>query len=136
MSSMLRSSSFPRGSEPPPRAFFDAMRAALIAARDEIRHRHHEISVERVAEAYEQSAILSRNEVSAREIERDRAQLRGIKCALERLDTGEYGICGHCTARIPEKRLRAVPTAEYCIRCQEHIDEVARMDARDAEDEA
>jgi DnaK suppressor protein len=130
MSSALRSSS-PGRSEPPSRSFFDSMRAALVATRDEIRRRHHEISVERAPEAQEQAAILSRNEQSAREINRDRQILREIKGALERLDTGEYGICGRCSTRIPERRLRAVPTAEYCIRCQEHIDEVAGMNAKD-----
>jgi DnaK suppressor protein len=113
----------------PGRVFYDDMRAALESARDEIRRRRPEINVERVAEAQEQSAILTRNEMSAQQINRDRQQLRDIEEALQRLTAGSYGICNQCSTRIPERRLRLVPTAEHCVRCQEHIEQVARMDA-------
>ncbi len=49
----------------------------------------------------------------------DYVQLRLIEEALDRLSSGDYGICLGCEEPIPEKRLRAIPWARYCIRCQE-----------------
>jgi DnaK suppressor protein len=49
----------------------------------------------------------------------DYAQLRLIDEALDRLDSGDYGICLSCEEPIPPKRLRAVSWARYCVRCQE-----------------
>ena len=45
-------------------------------------------------------------------------QLRQIEDALERLGSGEYGVCSRCAEAIPGKRLRAVPWAKYCVQCQ------------------
>lgn len=44
--------------------------------------------------------------------------LRGIQDALQRLENGRYGICDDCAAEIPEPRLRALPFASVCHRCQ------------------
>lgn len=39
--------------------------------------------------------------------------------ALKRIETGEYGICLMCEERITKQRLKAIPYAQYCIKCQE-----------------
>src|SRR5687768_275852 len=49
------------------------------------------------------------------------AQLRLIEEALDRLRSGDYGICLSCEEPIPEKRLRAVSWARYCITCQDLV---------------
>ena len=49
----------------------------------------------------------------------DYLQLRLVDEALDRLDSGDYGICLVCEEPIPVKRLRALPWARYCIPCQE-----------------
>lgn len=46
-------------------------------------------------------------------------RLRQIQEALDRLQSGGYGICLSCEERIPTKRLYALPWAKYCIDCQE-----------------
>ncbi len=51
----------------------------------------------------------------------DYTQLRLIEEALDRLDSGDYGICLSCEEPIPPKRLRAVSWARYCVRCQETL---------------
>lgn len=43
--------------------------------------------------------------------------------ALERLRSGEYGICTDCCGRIPIARLRACPEARRCVACQQRQDE-------------
>lgn len=47
-----------------------------------------------------------------------RELLADIEHALERIDEGTYGICEACRAAIPAERLRAVPSARLCVRCQ------------------
>jgi len=56
----------------------------------------------------------------------DYGQLRLVDEALDRLDSGDYGICLCCEEPIPAKRLNALPWARYCVPCQER--EGAKLD--------
>ena len=49
----------------------------------------------------------------------DYTQLRLVDEALDRLSSGDYGVCLACEEPIPAKRLRALPWARYCVPCQE-----------------
>lgn len=49
--------------------------------------------------------------------ERDQKTIRDIDAALERMDTGEYGLCENCGNEIAIARLRALPMAQLCIEC-------------------
>jgi DnaK suppressor protein len=49
--------------------------------------------------------------------ERDQKTIRDIDAALERMDTGEYGLCENCGNEIAIARLRALPMAQLCIDC-------------------
>lgn len=51
-------------------------------------------------------------------IERAEQQLAQINNALTRLDDGQYGICLDCGEEIPFERLKAIPSAIYCVGCQ------------------
>lgn len=53
------------------------------------------------------------------EIERDVDELRTIDSALQRIDAGTYGNCVDCGQPIPIARLKAEPTAERDVQCQE-----------------
>ena len=57
-------------------------------------------------------------ETNASIIERAERQLAQINSALLRLDDGQYGICLDCGEEIPFERLKAIPSALYCIGCQ------------------
>ena len=46
------------------------------------------------------------------------AEIRGVETALERLHAGQYGVCIDCGRPIRTSRLRAIPTACRCMRCQ------------------
>lgn len=50
-----------------------------------------------------------------------RETLKLIGAALERLDSGDYGICVECGEPIPAKRLQAIPWASHCCACQDRI---------------
>ena len=47
----------------------------------------------------------------------ERAQLRQVEEALERLDAGTYGTCRSCGQQIAPERLAAIPWAAACIDC-------------------
>lgn len=74
----------------------------------------------RVAE--EDQAQLSHDEfVSLRLNSLDYGQLRMVEEALDRMESGDFGICMACEQPIPAKRLQALPWARYCVPCQEEI---------------
>jgi len=43
---------------------------------------------------------------------------KGLVDALQRLRVGTYGRCDECEDSIPTARLRALPSATTCVRCQ------------------
>lgn len=45
------------------------------------------------------------------------AEIRQIKLALARIESGTYGRCTECQSMIAEGRLRALPFATKCIAC-------------------
>lgn len=49
---------------------------------------------------------------------RERHELDEIQSAQARLETGTFGVCEGCADSIPLSRLRAVPWARHCLRCQ------------------
>lgn len=68
----------------------------------------------------EDQAQISHDEfVSLRLNGLDYAQLRLIEEALDRLDSGDYGICLACEEPIAPKRLRVLSWARYCVTCQD-----------------
>jgi DnaK suppressor protein len=56
------------------------------------------------------------------DLERKSRRLREVQAALQRIDTGAFGICVGCEENISAKRLAAVPWAASCVVCQEIAD--------------
>ncbi len=77
-------------------------------------------SNERVPEE-DQGTVAHEEFVSMRLNHLDYSQLRMIDEALDRLASGDYGICLSCDEEIPGKRLTALPWAKYCVPCQEQV---------------
>jgi DnaK suppressor protein len=50
---------------------------------------------------------------------RESQELQDIEAALARIADGSYGICTDCGGGISRARLKAYPTAERCVPCQE-----------------
>ena len=75
---------------------------------------------ERVAEE-DQGTVAHEEFVSMRMNRLDYAQLRLIDEALDRIESGDYGVCLNCEEDIPHKRLNALPWAKFCVPCQEQI---------------
>lgn len=54
--------------------------------------------------------------------------LTEVEEALRRVDEGSYGNCLECGDPIEEKRLDAVPWANFCMRCQERLEQQAKVE--------
>ncbi|MCM8789678.1 MAG: TraR/DksA family transcriptional regulator, partial [Candidatus Omnitrophica bacterium] len=48
----------------------------------------------------------------------DRKLLYELDDALKKIEEGTFGICEECKKIIPQARLKAVPYARLCIKCQ------------------
>ena len=51
--------------------------------------------------------------------EGEREILYALDDALKRIDEGTYGKCDMCGKNISKQRIKAMPQAQYCIKCQE-----------------
>jgi RNA polymerase-binding protein DksA len=49
----------------------------------------------------------------------DRKFLYELDDALKRIDDGTYGVCQECKCSIAKTRLKAVPQARLCVKCQQ-----------------
>jgi len=48
--------------------------------------------------------------------------LEQIEAALERIESGTYGACLECGARIPKTRLNAIPYTPHCVKCASQLE--------------
>jgi DnaK suppressor protein len=54
-------------------------------------------------------------------------RLKNIEEALRKLEEGTYGYCEECGEPISIKRLKVLPFARYCVRCQEKIEKLSKQ---------
>lgn len=57
---------------------------------------------------------------------RERTLIEKIDSALERIETGEFGVCVTCEDDISNKRLHARPVTTMCIACKEEQEKQER----------
>ncbi|NIQ00606.1 MAG: hypothetical protein GWM98_09585 [Nitrospinaceae bacterium] len=60
--------------------------------------------------------------------EQEWRKLKQVEEALEKIQTGEYGICPQCNKKIPEARLEVVPYAKYCVACMDQIEKETEIE--------
>ncbi len=56
----------------------------------------------------------------------DRELLHQLDEALNRIKDGSFGVCIGCKKSIPVTRLKAIPHAQTCMKCQEQIESKKR----------
>src|SRR5690349_4636587 len=103
-------------------AAMNKYKTVLMTKRAEIARRlphREELWIVQSNEQIETVQLAGEREFAARTLERDAKSLLQISAALNRIETGEFGICLDCDEPISDKRLTAVPWAAYCLRCQE-----------------
>jgi DnaK suppressor protein len=55
-----------------------------------------------------------------------RVVLRMVEEALQRISNGSFGVCASCGDDISARRLDALPWTQYCLRCQEALEDEGR----------
>ena len=66
------------------------------------------------------------DEISSQLAEVESRELAATENALERIQTGQYGICEHCGCNIPMARLNALPYATSCINCKRKAEQLGQ----------
>jgi len=105
---------------------FDRFRVELEQERNDLQHRIDRIerqllNVDAVrlepleAAGSDHEALLERSS-------HYRHRLKLVVQGLQRIRQGTFGFCQLCEGPIGHKRLEALPTAEYCIKCQEELE--------------
>ncbi|TBR20875.1 TraR/DksA family transcriptional regulator [bacterium] len=100
----------------------DAIRKKLSEQRSDVleamrRNRAPEVTSDTGDEADQAQAAMDRDlqfELS----DTERNTLDQIEGAIRKIDKGTYGACEQCRQPIETLRIRALPFARYCIRCQ------------------
>jgi DnaK suppressor protein len=98
-----------------------ALEAKKAEIADALKNRE-DIAIEKTADAIDEVQLAGERELAIRNLDRESGLLRKVRAALARIEDGSYGTCMHCDEEISSKRLKAVPWAPFCIRCQELAD--------------
>lgn len=104
-------------------AQFAEIREALLLKKNELTTRLERINANLrrgyEADSKERAKQLEDNEVVDALGNEARDELKKISAAMQRLDSGDYGICIECGLPINEGRLKVHPYADECIDCAE-----------------
>ncbi len=100
------------------RRVLEAKKKELLAGGSD----REEILIENAAEDFDRLQQQLNREVAIRNLDRESKLLKEVQGALNRIEEGSFGVCLRCDEDIPEKRLKALPWAAYCVPCQEAID--------------
>jgi DnaK suppressor protein len=92
----------------------DALRKALAGDLSLLKEMRAQTSGDMVDAALDSV----QDEISSQLAEVESRELTRIEYALERMRSGQFGICEGCNTAIPMARLNALPYATYCIKCQ------------------
>lgn len=66
------------------------------------------------------------DELEVARLQHAQQELDEVSAALQRLQAGVFGICQNCQAPVGLARLRALPQARLCMRCQRAADDNLR----------
>ena len=58
---------------------------------------------------------------------REKLLIRKIEQSLQDIEDGVYGFCENCEEEISIKRLKARPTARYCLACKTKMETMERL---------
>ncbi len=100
------------------RKILEAKRKELLVGTSD----RDEILIENAAEEFDRLQQQLNREVAIRNLDRESKLLKDVQAAINRMDDGSFGTCLRCDEEIPEKRLKALPWAAYCVPCQETVD--------------
>ena len=100
----------------------DGFRKTLKTRQAELsegRHNREALAIETSADEFDRIQHAQERDFAIGALDRESVRLREIRAALERIESGSFGICLNCEEEIGLKRLAAVPWTALCIACQE-----------------
>jgi DnaK suppressor protein len=111
------------------------LRQRLHEIRVHLHQLHPQASVEIAADLRRNDLCDSAQAIGALEahtlsVERLTLAAQQIAATLQRIADGTYGRCQECDEPIPLARLKAIPTATLCVRCQSAAERRALRAAR------
>jgi DnaK suppressor protein len=123
------------------KAFLKKMRDTLTAQKrqimqqlDEELREGKESALDEGMDTYDLASEERNREINLILSDRDRDKLQAIEDALERIDSGAYGICEMCEEEIAPERLEALPFTRLCVTCQGDLEKEAKLHRRSEED--
>jgi len=94
------------------------------------------IRIQQVADPLDMTQEAAERDLAVELLDRGSVLVRRLRAAIDRIQDGSYGICLHCEEEIAPKRLKAIPSAELCIGCQELADHSRSPGGRMADSES
>ena len=107
--------------------FFEKIRGKLLERQLELTRDIENLALDKptdrqVMDSGDEALSLSLEKLQSSLEKTEIDELHLIDQALERLQTGEYGVCVDCSNLISQKRLEYYPYAARCILCQEEVE--------------
>jgi len=84
--------------------------------------RIEDLRVENLADPLDQIKSALDREMTMNQLDARAHLVQDIRAALDAINGGTYWFCESCVERIPLKRLKAVPWARRCVRCQMDVE--------------
>src|ERR1035441_11099075 len=102
-----------------------SLKAALearMAAITDNGSKREDIVIQQATNSFDAVQMNTERDLTIALLNHETLQLRNLRGALRRVEDGNYGICGQCEEEISPKRLKALPWAILCLKCQEEAD--------------
>ncbi len=85
-----------------------------------------------MSDVVDQAAKIAERNFSHHLCSREKLMIRKIERSLQDIENGDYGRCERCDEDISIKRLKARPTARYCIECKTQMETMERLTGVDS----
>ena len=82
---------------------------------------------ENLSDVVDIAAQVSERSFSNHLCSREKLLIRKIEQSLQDIEDGVYGLCEECEEEISVMRLKARPTARYCINCKTKLETMERL---------
>jgi DnaK suppressor protein len=101
---------------------FKQLLTATLEKMEQPFRKRDEIAIENAPDDIDRVQGAVERELAIRQLESTFGRIQSVKLALERIEDGSYGTCLECEQEISPKRLKALPWASCCVKCQEIAD--------------
>jgi len=93
-------------------------REEIIGEVKQIHESSREMGQDGIQDIADEAANIYHRQVLLSLSDNERTRLQEVDEALDRIESGAYGICEECGEPIGMKRLEVRPVAKYCVPCK------------------